>query len=128
MGTIHQQIALIDARFFAYHGYYPEEQVLGNEFTVDICVTFDKDGVTPADDLQHTVNYEQLYDIAKTEMQQPRKLLETVAEAMLSRVSAEFPFVSSVQVSITKHNPPFGGDQAKARVTFRWERAASPTI
>lgn len=128
MGTIRQQIALIDARFFAYHGYYPEEQVLGNEFTVDICVTFDKDGDTPADDLQHTVNYEQLYDIAKTEMQQPRKLLETVAEAMLSRVSAEFPFVSSVQVSITKHNPPFGGDRAKARVTFRWERTASPAM
>jgi len=128
MGTIRQQIALIDARFFAYHGYYPEEQVLGNEFTVDICVTFDKDGDTPADDLQHTVNYEQLYDIAKTEMQQPRKLLETVAEAMLSRVSAEFPFVSGAQVSITKHNPPFGGDRAKARVTFRWERTASPAM
>lgn len=125
METIRQQIALIDARFFAYHGYYPEEQVLGNEFMVDICVTFDKDGHARADDLRHTVNYEQLYDIAKTEMQQPRKLLETVADAMLNRIKADFPFVLIVQVSITKHNPPFGGDQAKAQVMLKWNRNSS---
>ncbi|MCO6477363.1 MAG: dihydroneopterin aldolase [Phaeodactylibacter sp.] len=31
-------IALEGMRFFAYHGYYEEEQILGNEFVVDIFV------------------------------------------------------------------------------------------
>ncbi len=125
MDRIHQQVALADARFYAYHGYYPDEQVLGNEFTVDICVAFDREEYTTAVELKHTVNYEQLYGIAKAEMQQPRKLLETVAEAMLHRVRTDFPFISKIEVNITKHNPPFGGDRAKARVALKWE-ATSP--
>ncbi|MGV3762585.1 dihydroneopterin aldolase [Parapedobacter sp.] len=122
MGTIRQQVALADARFYAYHGYYPEEQVLGNEFTVDISVAFERGDSETADELQHTVNYELLYHIAKTEMQLPRKLLETVGESILRRVRTDFPFVSNIEVSVTKHNPPFGGDHAKARVKLRWER------
>lgn len=124
MGMIHQEVALTEARFYAYHGYYPEEQVLGNEFTVDICVAFDREDRETADELQHTVNYEQLYHVAKTEMQQPRKLLETVAESILRRVRADFPLVSNIEVSVTKHNPPFGGDRAKARVVLKWEVAS----
>ncbi len=123
MGHIRQQVALIDARFYAYHGYYAEEQVLGNEFTVNIEVTFEKGERTTTDELQHTVNYEQLYLIAKTEMQQPRKLLETVVETILHRVRADFPFVFSIEVGITKHNPPFGGDRANARVVLKWRAA-----
>ncbi|MEC3879648.1 dihydroneopterin aldolase [Parapedobacter sp. 10938] len=125
MGKIHQQVAVADARFFAYHGYYPEEQVLGNEFSVDICVAFNREDRETADELQYTVNYELLYHIAKAEMQQPRKLLETVAESILRRVRTDFPFVSDIEVSVTKHNPPFGGDGANARVVLKWE-AASP--
>lgn len=121
MGHIRQHVALADARFYAYHGYYAEERVLGNEFTVDIRVAFDRDDRITADELQHTVNYEQLYHIAKTEMQLPRKLLETVAEAMLHRVRKDFPFVSNIDVGVTKHNPPFGGDRAKASVRLRWK-------
>lgn|SRR5690606_33631038 len=124
MGRIRQHVALADARFYAYHGYYPQEQVLGNEFTVYIRVAFDRDDSIRADELQHTVNYERLYHIAKTEMQQPRKLLETVAEAMLHRVRKDFPFVSSIDVGVTKHNPPFGGDHANACVTLCWKPAS----
>ena len=126
MEHIRQQVALTDARFYAYHGYYPEEQVLGNEFTVDISVAFDREDRETPDELPYTVNYEQLYRIASTEMQQPRKLLETVAEAMLRRVRTAFPFVLTIDIRITKHNPPFGGGRANACVTLHWE-SASPS-
>ena len=123
MGNIRQQVALTDARFYAYHGYYAEEQVLGNEFTVDIHVAFDREEDTASEELEHTVNYEQLYRIAETMMQHPHKLLETIVEAMLQQVKGEFPFLSDIEVAITKHHPPFGGDRAKARVALRWEAA-----
>ena len=36
MGIIKQKVSLEGVRFFAYHGFYPEEQVLGAEFIVDL--------------------------------------------------------------------------------------------
>jgi len=39
---------------------------------------------------------------------------------MLHRVRKDFPFVSSVEVSLTKNNPPFGGNPAKAQVKLSW--------
>ena len=120
MGNIRQQVALCDARFFAYHGYYAEEQVSGNEFTVDIRVEFNRSEALTTEQLQQTVNYEKLYEIAKSEMEKPRKLLESVVETLLHRVRTEFPFLSTITVGITKHNPPFGGDRSNAYVELRW--------
>ncbi|GGG97773.1 7,8-dihydroneopterin aldolase [Parapedobacter pyrenivorans] len=120
MRTIRQHITLTDLRFYAFHGYYPEEQVLGNEFIVSIHVAFYKRGKAE-EDLSGTVNYETLYGIAKEEMQCPRKLLETVTETMLDRVLAEFPFVDEIEVNICKNNPPFGADHAKANVALVWK-------
>jgi len=119
METTRQYVALTDLRFYAFHGFYPEEQVLGNEFTVTIRTGFRRqEGI--ADELDRTVNYEVLYNIAKAEMQITRKLLETVAETMLKRIRTEFPFVDEIEVSICKNQPPFGADRAKATVTLRW--------
>ena len=120
MEQLRQRIALDDLRFFAYHGYYPEEQVLGNEFVVAIHVGFNK-REKAEDDLNRTANYETLYDIAKTEMQHPRKLLETVAETILSRIRDEFTFMDEIEVIICKNAPPFGADRAKATVTLVWK-------
>ncbi|MES2809922.1 MAG: dihydroneopterin aldolase [Bacteroidota bacterium] len=33
-------VSLHGAAFFAYHGFYPEEQKIGNHFLVDIDVAF----------------------------------------------------------------------------------------
>lgn len=122
METIRQQVDLADARFFAFHGYYPEEQVLGNEFFVTISVSFLRERGGNSEDLLNTVNYEQLYSIAKEEMEKPRKLLETVAETMLSTVVATFGFLEVALVKIVKMNPPFGGDTSKAVVTLMWTK------
>ncbi|SFC09292.1 dihydroneopterin aldolase [Parapedobacter composti] len=121
MEKVRQRVALTDLRFFAYHGFYPEEQLLGNEFTVALHVGFTKTG-EQQDVLTNTVNYEVLYSIVKDEMQQPRKLLETVVEAILNRVLQEFPFICDAEVAITKLRPPFGGDHAKAQVALFWQR------
>src|SRR5690606_13452110 len=120
METIRQYVTLADMRFYAFHGYYPEEQVLGNEFTVAIRTGFNRrKGME--EELDNTVNYETLYHIAKSEMQLPRKLLETVAETMLMRIRSQFPLADEIEVAIYKNQPPFGADRAKAGVSMRWE-------
>lgn len=102
-------ISIHGAEFFAYHGFYPEEQKLGNRFIVDVEV-----GFTPLENLKHdkisnTVDYEQLYKIITEQMKQTMKLIETVAQAIADQIKNQFPFVSNIRVSIKKLNPPFNG-------------------
>lgn len=117
-----QKIALTNVRFFAYHGFYPEEQLLGNEFFLDI-VCFMADIAGKNDNLTNTVNYESLYQLARQEMAKPRKLLETVVENLLSTIKGQFTAVTEVEIRLRKSNPPFGGDLAIAEVGLHWKRA-----
>jgi len=67
MAVIRQKIALNDIRFFAHHGFYPEEQKTGNEFFVNIAVEFIA-APNFNDELAETINYERLYEIASLNM------------------------------------------------------------
>lgn len=109
MNQIQQKVGLQGIRFFAYHGFYPMEQILGNEFFVDIEVAFE---VTESgeDNLEKTVNYEQLYQIAMSEMNKTKKLIETVAHEILKRIQEKFTFVKTSRVVIRKMQPAIQGE------------------
>jgi dihydroneopterin aldolase len=121
MGTIRQKVSLEGVRFFAYHGFYPEEQVLGTEFLIDIDVeseVYDTGG----DDLSKTVNYERLYAIVSEEMKQPRKLIETVAHGILHKIRHEFLTISGIRIVIRKTHPPLGGEVRNSAIELTFKR------
>jgi dihydroneopterin aldolase len=62
-----------------------------------------------SDKLEDTVNYQQVYDIVKREMEVPSKLLEHVAGRIVSSLHAELSGIESVAVKVYKMNPPLGG-------------------
>jgi dihydroneopterin aldolase len=115
-------IALHGASFFAYHGFYPEEQKLGNHFIVDIEVGFEPD-VDVNDELTNTVNYEQLHAIAAEQMKQTRKLIETVAQGIINQIKSSYPNLARIQVSIKKLNPQLGSKVDHTRVTINYKKA-----
>lgn len=119
-------IEIRNARFFSYHGFYEEEQLVGNEFFVSICCSFHTQPID-SDELSDTLNYEQLYSIVKAQMQVPRKLLETVAYSVLNDVKKCADLLEEARVEIRKINPPFGGDQAEAVVLVSWDKGSSGT-
>uniref|UniRef100_F4C838 7,8-dihydroneopterin aldolase n=1 Tax=Sphingobacterium sp. (strain 21) TaxID=743722 RepID=F4C838_SPHS2 len=119
-----RKIALTNARFYAYHGYYHEEQMLGNEFFLDIICFVSNPTLNTDDNLVKTINYEELYRIAKEEMAQPKKLLETVVDNILNSIKVNFHEVNEIEVSLRKSNPPFGGDAATAEVSLYWQSGA----
>ncbi len=102
-------IALKGAEFFAYHGFYSEEQILGCKFLVDIAADFTPDQDLANDDLATTIDYERLYNIANEQMKLTRKLIETVAQAIAGKIKDNFPFAENIRVSIKKMNPPLTG-------------------
>jgi dihydroneopterin aldolase len=98
-------IELNKLRFFAFHGLYTEEKKTGNEFEVDLSVAYvPRNGTVTG--LEDTVNYVELYDLLKKEMQKPRELLETLAMEFTDRVHASFPVIKKVEIRITKLYPP----------------------
>ena len=103
-----QRVALKDVKFHAFHGYYPQEQLIGCNFLVDAEVTFAPKG--DSEDLNETVNYEVLNQLITEEMQQCQKLLETLVLNMITKIRNLYPFILTAKVGITKLNPPMTGE------------------
>jgi len=112
------KVALEGLEFHAFHGVYPHERESGNWFEVDIAVETDFSMAAANDELQGTVNYESLFKIVKEEMDQPSKLLETVAEKIARDVLENFPESLSVELKVSKLNPPIGGKCKKATISL----------
>lgn len=102
-------VALHGVAFFAYHGFYTEEQKLGTNFILDIEVDFDPVGSLKSDKISNTVDYEQLYEIADRQMKHTRKLIETVAHAIADEIKEQYTFAKSIRVLIKKLSPAMRG-------------------
>lgn len=112
------KIVLEGLEFHAYHGVYPHERNSGNWFEVDISVETDFSEGASTDELSGTVNYETLFRFIKEEMEKPSRLLETVAENIVSSVLKDLPRVQYVEIKLSKLNPPIGGKCKKASVSL----------
>jgi dihydroneopterin aldolase len=102
-------ISVEGMEFYAYHGCFKEEQLIGTRFVVDLYIQTDTHEAEFTDDLASTVNYQSLYTLVAEEMIITAKLLEHVARQILNRIVKEFPLISSARIKISKMNPPVGG-------------------
>lgn len=111
-------ITLSNLWFHAFHGLYPEEQKTGNEFTINLAATYtpDEDTITEISD---TVNYADLHELIKKEMQKPRALLETLAMEITAKIHEQYPQVTAVEISIQKLNPPIEGFTGNVGVLYQ---------
>ena len=95
--------------FFAYHGCFKEEQVIGTKFRIDLFLEVDTSADEKSDQLQDTVNYQSVFQLVKKEMETTSKILEHVGRRILDRIKNEFPLVDHARIKIRKLNPPLGG-------------------
>lgn len=109
-------IILENMEFFAYHGCFSEEQIIGNRFFVNLSIETDTKEAENTDDLINTVNYQKVYNLVSAEMSVTSKLLEHVAARILNRVKLNFPQIKKITVKISKFNPPLGGKIEKVSV------------
>ncbi len=106
MGTI----KLKNIRTFSYHGCLVEESKIGSDYTVDLEIKADLRTPMETDELADTVDYVHLNKIVMEEMAIRSKLLEHVAHRIVKRIFGEIPSISRVLLSVSKINPPIGGD------------------
>ena len=103
------QIRLNGMEFYAYHGCYPEEQLTGNHFLVDLTMDTDMGKASKTDDLNDALNYAEVYELVKQEMAIRSNLLEHLSARILNRLFERFPQLERAEVSVSKLNPPVGG-------------------
>ncbi len=113
-----QRIDVKGIRLFAYHGCMDEESRIGTDYEVNLSVWADLTTSAQTDKLIDTVDYVALNRIVKEEMAIRAKLLEVVAQRIISRILAEESLVQRVKVSVSKLAPPIQGDVERVSVVF----------
>lgn len=109
-------IELQDVRFHAFHGVMPQEERVGADFLVSVRVGIALEKAMQSDDVEDTLNYAELYQLVQREMAVPSRLLEHVAGRIVKAIGKDFPDVTSIDLKLTKLNPPMGADCAGASV------------
>jgi dihydroneopterin aldolase len=114
-------ISIEGMEFFAHHGCFKEEKVIGTRFIVDFYFETDTTEAEKTDDLTKTIDYQAVYSLVKEEMDQPSNLLEHVARRILNRVCGHFPQVTFAEVNVSKLSPQVGGKVEAVTVTISTE-------
>ena len=116
------QIRLNGMEFYAYHGCYPEEQRIGNQYLVDVVMDVGMEKASKTDDLNDALNYAEVYDLVKQEMSIPSHLLEHVSARILDKIFERFPHLERVEACVSKLNPPVAGKVKSVSVSQQRSR------
>jgi len=111
-------ISIEGMEFFAYHGCFKEEQIIGTKFIVDLFIETETSLAEETDDLTKTINYQEVYSIVKKEMKIKSKLLENAGRRILSSLKYNFPQTKNITIKISKLNPPLGGKMKSVSLTI----------
>lgn len=104
--------------FYAYHGHYEEEQIVGNRFLIDLKIETNCRKAAESDQIEDAVNYQTAYKIIKSEMQKKSNLLENIAGRIVDALYENLDNMKSVSIKLSKMNPPMGGKIKKVSITM----------
>lgn len=104
--------------FYAYHGCFEEEAIVGNKFLVNLELEVDATFAACSDNINDAVNYALVYNVVKREMAVRSHLLENVCSRILDAIYNEFSGIQHAKVKVSKMNPPMGGRIEKVSVTL----------
>ena len=106
-------------RAFGYHGVLPHEATEGQDFIVDLLITLDLRAVSLSDDLQETINYADLAQIAHDNIVGERvQLIERLAGRIAEEISSAYSQITSVSVTVHKPHAPVTVDFEDISVTI----------
>lgn len=115
-------------RFYARHGVLAQETATGATFYVDLRITLcDAGEALWHDKLDGTVNYADVYECLRQEMDVPSRLLEHAAARMAQTLFGRFGRIVRLTIRLTKEAPPIAGFEGDGvSVELEAEREPSP--
>jgi dihydroneopterin aldolase len=111
-------IELRNLQFYSFHGLYEEEKKAGGDFVVDVLAKLDSSHHAVSS-IEETVNYAEVFEIIKKEMNQPRELLETLTQSIAEKIHEKFSSIKEMEVRVEKKAPPIVGFNGTVAATYR---------
>lgn len=115
-------IRLENMQFYAFHGCYSQEQLVGNRFRVDLDFEVDSSQAELSDSIEDTVSYLDVYELVRDQMGVKSHILEHVARRILDCMESRFSAVTWVRVKVVKLAPPLGGQLTGVSVVLERPR------
>lgn len=118
-------IEITGLRYYGYVGFFPEEQVLGQWFEVDLTLWLDLSVVGKSDRLEDTLNYAEV-------VAQVRQLIETAKFKTIERLNTaiveavlDFKLVEKVRSRLVKVSPPIPGFDGEVAIEMTRDKQNS---
>ncbi len=109
-------VKIRNIEFQANHGATAGERRSARRFQVDVDLTFDMGRALESDRLSDTINYKDVCEmVVEIGSSRPYKLLERVAGAMLTAITARWP-QAVVELELRKLHPPCPGNPSHTSV------------
>ena len=100
------KVTLTGIRVFGYHGVFDHEKKNGQEFIVDVDISYKTNKAIDTDNLKYTIDYAEVALLVKDIIEgESRNLIETVAEESANKIMKKFD-IKSVRVTLHKPNAP----------------------
>lgn len=113
-------IEIKNMQFFAYHGCFEQEKIVGNNFRVDLWIEADCKRASASDKLEDALDYQKAYTIVKEQMKITSNLLEHVCKRILDALYEHFKNqIVSAKVKVSKMTPPMGGQIENVNITLK---------
>lgn len=95
-------------KFYGFHGVFPEENKLGQQFYVDLELFLDLSLAGKSDQLGDTINYAEIHNRVKNKVEKGRfQLIEALAESIASDLLDTYTKINALTVRVVKPHPPF---------------------
>jgi len=108
---------------YAYHGFFAEEERLGQRFVLDLVLETDLRASALSDALTDTVDYGAVVGVVTEAFTAKRfNLLEAAARAVALAVLDGFPPVTRVEVTLRKPAPPIHATLASVGIKLDYRR------
>lgn len=115
-------VKLKDLKFYAYIGVAQQERLVGNEFQINIDISYPGE-LFRREKLDTTVSYAEVYELVKEVMKKEYELLESVAVDICGRVSERWPIIENCKIEILKVAPPISGINGECGIEYFWKKS-----
>ena len=110
MNSTQTVLKINNLEIWAYHGWYPEESLIGGLYRIDMEIALDL--AETSLQLSDTVDYQDVVDLAKSIMKKEFKLIEESCSAIHNEVITMSSYIKGLEVTITKLNIPINNLQS----------------